>query len=65
MHSDNCQRSTEYLDSLTAVYNIAATLTVRRNRELATWHALHQGKEKETILERHDEVHDVLLTIHS
>ena len=43
------------LNTLTAaVYDIAATLTVRRNRELATWHALHQGKEKETILERRE-----------
>ena len=25
-----------------------------RKRELATWHALHQGKAKETILERRE-----------
>ena len=43
------------LNTLTAV-----RLTVRRPEEtLATWHALHQGKAQQTILERriqHDQV---------
>ena len=32
----------------------SATVAVRRKRELATWHALHQSKAKETILERRE-----------